>query len=102
MTVPVYAVAFFSILFFCFFSHRINARGPAIALAGVIAIIGYIVILATHTAGARYAGVFVAVIGIYSANALLLSWPSENVSPQTKRATSTGMQIFVSSKTCHL
>ncbi|GAA6008033.1 hypothetical protein JCM11491_006584 [Sporobolomyces phaffii] len=95
MTVPTYAVAFLSILFFCWFSHRINARGPAIAIAGLVGIIGYVVILATHTPGARYAGVFIAVIGIYSANALLLSWPSENVSPQTKRATSTGMQIFV-------
>ncbi|GAA5985674.1 hypothetical protein JCM5350_004133 [Sporobolomyces pararoseus] len=95
MTVPVYAVAFASILFFCFFSHKINARGPAIALAGIIAIVGYIVIIVTHTPGSRYAGVFIAVIGIYSANALLLSWPSENVSPQTKRATSTGMQIFI-------
>jgi hypothetical protein len=27
--------------------------------------------------------------------ALLLSWPAENVSPQTKRATATAMQIFI-------
>ncbi|GAA5924553.1 uncharacterized protein JCM15063_005674 [Sporobolomyces koalae] len=95
MTVPVYATAFAAILFFCYFSHKINARGPAIAIAGVIGIVGYVVIETTRTAGARYAGVFIAVIGIYAANALLLAWPSENVSPQTKRATSTAMQIFI-------
>ncbi|GAA5895188.1 uncharacterized protein JCM6883_002346 [Sporobolomyces salmoneus] len=94
MTVPVYATAFVAILFFVFISRKIY-RGPAIAIAGLIGIAGYIVILTTHTPGSRYAGVFIAVIGIYSANALLLSWPSENVSPQTKRATSTGMQIFI-------
>jgi uncharacterized membrane protein YjjB (DUF3815 family) len=73
MTVPVYAVAFLAILFFCFFSHKINARGPAIAIAGLIGVIGYIVILATKTPGSRYAGVFIAVIGIYAANGELFS-----------------------------
>ncbi|GAA6063160.1 hypothetical protein JCM10212_006318, partial [Sporobolomyces blumeae] len=95
LTVPVYAAAFVAILLSCWFSHKINQRGTEIAGAGVVAIVGYIVVLSTTTAGARYAGVFIAVIGIYSANALLLSWPSENVSPQTKRATSSGMQIFI-------
>lgn len=31
----------------------------------------------------------------YNGLGLLLAWPSENVSPQTKRAVSSGMQIFV-------
>ena len=33
--------------------------------------------------------------GVYVATALLLSWPAENVSSQTKRATSLGLQITV-------
>ncbi|GAA5903872.1 hypothetical protein JCM6882_001336 [Rhodosporidiobolus microsporus] len=95
MTVPVYALAFLGILFFAFASHRLNQRGSMIILNGLIAIVGYIVVLTTHTPGARYAGTFVAVLGIYCANALLLSWPSENVSPQTKRATASATQIFI-------
>lgn len=118
LTVPIYALAFLAILVFCWASHRVNQRGSAIAVAGGIAIVGYIVLIATHTAGARLAGAFLAVGGIYAANgavsslrlprqrssltgttactALLLSWPSENVSPQTKRAVTSGNQIFVS------
>ncbi|GAA5979142.1 hypothetical protein JCM10908_002818 [Rhodotorula pacifica] len=95
LTVPVYAVAFACILFSAWASHRLRQRGSVIIAAGAAAIVGYIVLLTTHTAGARFAGALIAVAGIYSANGLLLSWPSENVSPQTKRAVSSGMQIFI-------
>ncbi|GAA5934073.1 hypothetical protein JCM10213_008517 [Rhodosporidiobolus nylandii] len=95
MTVPVYALAFIGILFFAWVSHRLNQRGSMIILNGAIAIVGYVVLLATNTPGAHYAGTFISVLGIYCANALLLSWPSENVSPQTKRATASANQIFI-------
>ncbi|KAI5477758.1 MFS general substrate transporter [Pseudohyphozyma bogoriensis] len=95
LTIPPYGVAFLSILLFAFTSHKSNKRGLWIIIGGAIALVGYIVLLATNTSGARYAGVFVTVIGIYSSNALLLSWPAEDVSPQTKRATASGMQIFI-------
>lgn len=68
MTVPVYAAAFACILFSAWVSHRIRQRGSVIAAAGAVAIVGYIVLLTTHTAGSRYAGAFIAVAGIYSAN----------------------------------
>ncbi|GAA6014330.1 hypothetical protein JCM10207_005423 [Rhodosporidiobolus poonsookiae] len=111
LTIPVYSCAFFGIIFFAWASHRINQRGSLIILNGAIAVVGYVVLMTTHTAGARYTGAFIAVLGIYCANgqrlflsplasslvltALLLSWPSENVSPQTKRATASANQIFV-------
>ncbi|GAA5847996.1 hypothetical protein JCM9279_003524 [Rhodotorula babjevae] len=93
LTVPIYAVAFLAILASCWFSHRINQRGTGIAVAGGIAIVGYLILILTHTAGARLVGAFFAVGGCYAA--LLLSWPSENVSPQTKRAVTSGNQIFI-------
>lgn len=33
--------------------------------------------------------------GIYSANALLLSWPAENIGEQTKRAVGVALQITI-------
>ncbi|ORY76509.1 major facilitator superfamily domain-containing protein [Leucosporidium creatinivorum] len=95
LTTPPYAVAFLAILLFAWGSHVQNRRGLYVILGGAVALVGYVVLLSTHTAGARYAGIFITVVGIYPANALLLSWPSENVSPQTKRATSTAIQIFI-------
>lgn len=112
-TVPPYSAAALAIIFVAYGSHKTNKRGLWIIGSGAVAIVGYIVLLTTKTAGARYAGIFITVVGIYSANglsttlqsacyrltrstlALLLSWPSENVSPQTKRATASGIQIFV-------
>lgn len=47
------------------------------------------------SAGAQYVGVHFASLGVYTGNALLLSWPSENVSNQTKRAISVAMQITI-------
>jgi hypothetical protein len=68
MTVPVYAAAFACIMLSAWISHRVRQRGSIIVAAGAVAIVGYIVLLTTHTAGARYAGAFIAVAGIYSAN----------------------------------
>jgi uncharacterized membrane protein YeaQ/YmgE (transglycosylase-associated protein family) len=45
--------------------------------------------------GVSYAAVFFAAGGIYPAVALVLSWPTINVSGQTKRATATAMQISI-------
>lgn len=95
LTVPPYSAAALAIIFVAYGSHKTNKRGLWIIGSGAVAIVGYIVLLTTKTAGARYAGIFITVVGIYSANALLLSWPSENVSPQTKRATASGIQIFI-------
>ncbi|EIN04644.1 MFS general substrate transporter [Punctularia strigosozonata HHB-11173 SS5] len=95
LTVPTYSAAFAFIVLLAWLSHRSNRRAPWIVASGFLGIIGYIVILTTSTAGKRYVGTYLSVMGIYGANALLLSWPAENVSPQTKRATVTAMQIFV-------
>ena len=40
-------------------------------------------------------GVHFAAAGVYTGNALLLSWPGENVSAQTKRAVAVAMQITI-------
>lgn len=42
-----------------------------------------------------YAGTFFAAAGIYPSTALALSWPANNVSGQTKRATANAMQISI-------
>ncbi|KAL8281510.1 hypothetical protein RQP46_006194 [Phenoliferia psychrophenolica] len=71
MTVPPYAMAFMSMIGFAYVSHIFNRRGIFIIVGAGVAILGYIILLATETSGARYAGTFFCVIGIYSGNALL-------------------------------
>lgn len=68
LTIPPYVAAFLSILFVAYGSAYSNKRGAWIVGSGAVAIVGYIILLTTGTPGARYAGIFIAVLGIYSGN----------------------------------
>lgn len=74
-------------------SVRYERRAVFIIIAAAIAIIGYIVLLTATKPGAQYVGVHLAATGVYTGNALVLSWPGENVAGQTKRAVAVAMQI---------
>ncbi|KAJ7134646.1 major facilitator superfamily domain-containing protein [Mycena epipterygia] len=95
LTVPPNTLASLSIWFTVWVSSRYNARAPFIIGAAFIAIIGYIILLTGRTPGVQYVGVHFAAAGVYTGNALLLSWPGENVSAQTKRAVAVALQITV-------
>ncbi|KAF7314330.1 MFS general substrate transporter [Mycena kentingensis (nom. inval.)] len=95
MTVPPNALASITIWTTVWISSRLNLRAPFIIGSAFVAILGYIIIMTGPTAGAQYVGVHLAAAGVYTGNALLLSWPSENVSGQTKRAVAVAMQITI-------
>ncbi|EJD40921.1 MFS general substrate transporter [Auricularia subglabra TFB-10046 SS5] len=95
MTVPPYAVAAASIWIVAVIAARYKRRAVFIILSALVGILGYIILIATKTAGRQYVGVFLAAAGVYTGNALLLSWPGENVSGQTKRAVAVAMQISI-------
>jgi len=95
MTIPPNALAALSIWGAAYAASRYKRRAIFIIAAAVVAIIGYIVLISTKTAGRQYFGVHLAAAGVYTGNALLLSWPGENVSGQTKRAVAVAMQITI-------
>ncbi|KAI0508865.1 major facilitator superfamily domain-containing protein [Xylaria bambusicola] len=99
LTVPPYAFAFSTTIAVAVLSERLGKRAVFIGSSAVFAAIGYAILLGNTDPVARpglsYAAVFFAAGGIYPATALVLSWPTINVSGQTKRATSTAMQISI-------
>ncbi|KAI1172018.1 major facilitator superfamily domain-containing protein [Nemania sp. FL0916] len=99
LSVPPYAFAFGTTVGVAILSERLNKRGVFIAGSSIFAAIGYSILLGNTNPVARpgvsYAAVFFAAGGIYPATALVLSWPTINVSGQTKRATATAMQISI-------
>ncbi|KAJ7044150.1 major facilitator superfamily domain-containing protein [Mycena alexandri] len=95
MSVPPNTLAALSIWTTVWLSSRYNARAPFIIGSAFVSIIGYIILLTGPTPGAQYVGVHFAAAGVYTGNALLLSWPAENVSGQTKRAVAVAMQITI-------
>ncbi|KAI9800755.1 MAG: hypothetical protein M1833_003172 [Piccolia ochrophora] len=96
LTVPPYAVAFVLTIVVAIYSERTKMRAPFIMGGSSLAIIGYIILLATSgKPGLSYFGTILAAAGIYPATALVLAWPANNVSGQTKRATANAMQISI-------
>jgi len=95
LSVPPYAVAFILTITVAILSERFVIRAPFIVGSSCLAIIGYILLLSDHTPGVSYLGVILAAGGIYPATAIVLSWPANNVSGQTKRATANAMQISI-------
>ncbi|KAI0056572.1 MFS general substrate transporter [Artomyces pyxidatus] len=94
MTVPPNVLAALGIAFGAWLAARTGKRAPLIIGAAGVAIVE-VYVLNVRTAGAQYAGVHFAALGVYTGNALLLSWPSENISGQTKRAIGVAMQITI-------
>lgn len=76
-------------------SERTHLRAPFIMGSSALACIGYILLLAQDRAGISYLGTFFAAAGIYPAVAIILSWPANNVSGQTKRCIANAMQISI-------
>ncbi|KAF8645162.1 hypothetical protein AX16_007990 [Volvariella volvacea WC 439] len=73
MTIPPNTLAAISIWTTVWISAKYNRRALFIILSAVVAIIGYIILLATTTPGSQYVGVHFAAAGVYTGNALLLS-----------------------------
>ncbi|GLA65938.1 hypothetical protein AtubIFM54640_008138 [Aspergillus tubingensis] len=95
LTVPPYAVAFVLTITVAILSERTHRRAPFILGSTALACIGYILLLTDHRPGASYLGTFFAAAGIYPAVAIVLSWPANNVSGQTKRCIANAMQISI-------
>lgn len=76
-------------------SERTRRRAPFVMGSTALACIGYIILLTDHRPGVSYVGTIFAAAGIYPAVAIVLSWPANNVSGQTKRAIANAMQISI-------
>lgn len=95
LTVPPYAIATILTVLTAVASERTHRRAPFIMAGSSLAIIGYIILLTDTRPGVSYVGTIFAASGIYPATAIVLSWPANNVSGQTKRATANAMQISI-------
>ncbi|KAL3430634.1 major facilitator superfamily domain-containing protein [Aspergillus tetrazonus] len=95
LTVPPYALGFVTTITAAILSERTKRRAPYIMGSSAFACIGYIILLAGRKPGVSYTGTFFCCAGIYPAVAIVLSWPANNVSGQTKRAIANAMQISI-------
>lgn len=95
LTVPPYAIATAMTIGVAVLSEKTRRRAPFIMGSATLACIGYIILLSQHRAGVSYVGTIFAAAGIYPAVAIVLSWPANNVSGQTKRCIANALQISI-------
>ncbi|KAI0669050.1 MFS general substrate transporter [Trametes maxima] len=74
-------------------SDRFRVRGPLVLAGTTLALVGYVVLYATASPGAGYAGTIVAACGIYPTVACILAWTGANVGGEAKRAVVLAMVI---------
>ncbi|KAJ5621000.1 hypothetical protein N7510_004984 [Penicillium lagena] len=95
LTVPPYVIAVCLTIAVAVFSQRTRLRAPFIMGSSSIACIGYIMLLTDSHPGVCYVGTIFLAAGIFPAVAIVLSWPANNVSGQTKRCIANAMQISI-------
>ena len=95
LSIPPHAIAFITTMAFAVHAEKTKRRAPYIILGSAVGIIGYIILIASHWPGVSYAGTIVVASGVYFAATIVLSWPANNVSGQTKRATGSAVQISI-------
>lgn len=95
---PVYVVASGSFAILGVLSDKFHSRFWGLMFGLLAALLGYIILAATSAPGARFAGVFIASIGLYSTTALHLLWVADNYAGHYTRAIAMGLLQLVGSE----
>ena len=95
LSIVPYAVAFVTTMAMAVLAEKTKRRAPVIIGSSAGAIIGYILLISSTSPGVSYAGAIIVAAGVFPSGAVVLGWPANNVSGQTKRATAHGMQISI-------
>jgi len=93
LTVPPNFCSFVCVLLTTWYSDKLKVRGPVIIAGSSLAIIGYIMLLASHAPGVQYGGTFFVAVGVFICSPAIMAWLSNNTSPHYVRATAAGFQV---------
>ena len=95
LSIPPYAIAFITTMVVAVLAGETGRRAPLIIGCSAGAIIGYILLISSTSPWVSYAGAIIVTAFIFPSSAIALSWPANNVSGQTKRATAHAMQVSI-------
>ena len=95
LTIVPYVVGFVTTMAAAVLSEKARRRAPFIILGDVVGIVGYIILLTSRWPGVSYAGTILVAAGVFPAIAVVVSWPGNNISGQTKRAVGQAFQLSI-------
>ncbi|KAJ9603420.1 hypothetical protein H2200_012198 [Cladophialophora chaetospira] len=94
MTVPPYVVACFLCLSAGYASDKVRTRGVIMIGFYLVAIIGLVMLDASHNAHVKYAGTFFFAAGVYPNVPQCMAWNGNNVGGSTKRSVALALQAM--------
>ncbi|KAF2798388.1 MFS general substrate transporter [Melanomma pulvis-pyrius CBS 109.77] len=95
LTVPPNICAFITVLLAGHFSDKLQRRGPLVLVGSSIAIVGYVMLIASTRSLTQYGGTFLVAAGIFPSSPVIIGWLTNNLAPHYVRATGTGFQVMV-------
>lgn len=95
LTVPPNMGAFFTVLLVGWYSDKTRVRGVFMLAGCAVAIVGYIMLIASTRSLTQYGGTFLVAAGIFPCSPLVMGWLTNNLAPHYVRATGTGFQIMI-------
>jgi hypothetical protein len=93
MSVPPYAVAAILTVTIGYIADRTRQRGLCNIIVSLIGIVGFAMLLGTNTPAVKYAGTFLAALGIYPCISNTISWMANNIEGVYKRGVVLGFVI---------
>lgn len=94
-TIPCYALGAITYLAVAKLSDHQQKRGVYAVALGIVAIIGYAMLMSDSSAAVHYAGCFLVAMGLYVNVGLPLAWLPTNNPRYGKRTIATGLQLSI-------
>ena len=95
LTITPYVVSFIITVSSAMLAERVRRRAPFIIFGDAVGIVGYVILLTSRWPAVSYAGTIVVAAGVFPAITVVLSWPANNISGQTKRAVGHAFQLSI-------
>jgi len=93
MSVPPYVAGCVVTILSGWWADRSGTRGPFMIAHNLIAILGFVCLIATDIPGVQFFGCFCTVCGIYPNVPLGVAWNGNNIGGSTKRAVGIAMHV---------
>lgn len=93
LTVPPYVLGCLCTVLGGYYSDKLGKRGIFLFGFCSLAIIGYILLIATKVPAAQYIGTFLAACGVYPMIPIMVMWNGNNIGGSVKRGVGIAMQI---------
>ncbi|CAO3593997.1 unnamed protein product [Absidia cylindrospora] len=93
MSAPPYLCAVGVMIICAYSSDRMNERAYHAIVGALVCLIGYILLISLVQRSFLYAGVCIAVSGIFVINPIVNAWLTSNIAPDMKKSVATAMAV---------